>query len=239
MASDFTIVSWNIFQGLHYSTARSNWTVNAPIEDHVAALDADVLVLPEAWRINQPDATWAEDMADQMGYELHQWVSDSPSRTRERSKWRMVIMTRIPVRRLSDHVFPVLRPFGQRAAVRVQLESGLVIAGIHLLGIHLLGRAAVRDWRRERSELTALAAEVDVVAGDMNMWSPVVHRDTANLRPAVKARTFPANRPHSQIDHLLVSDRIEVVSAAVLPELGSDHLGLRATLRMRQPTTPG
>lgn len=234
MSSDFTIVSWNIFQGLHYTTARSNWTINAPIEEHVAALDADVLVLPETWRINRPDATWAEDMAAHMGYELHQWVSDSPSRARERSQWRMVIMTRIPVRRLDDHVFPVLGPFGQRAAVRVELlESGLVIAGMHLLGIHLLARAAIRDWRRERAELAAVAGEADIVAGDMNMWSPVVHRDTANLRPTVKARTFPANRPHSQIDHLLVSDRVEVISAAALPELGSDHLGLRATLRKR------
>ena len=96
-----------------------------------------------------------------------------------------------------------------------------------------MARAAIRDWRRERAELAAVAGEADIVAGDMNMWSPVVHRDTANLRPTVKARTFPANRPHSQIDHLLVSDRVEVISAAALPELGSDHLGLRATLRKR------
>jgi endonuclease/exonuclease/phosphatase family metal-dependent hydrolase len=47
----------------------------------------------------------------------------------------------------------------------------------------------------------------------------------------VRGRTWPAHRPHSQIDHVLVRDDVEVVDAAVLGEVGSDHLPLRVTLR--------
>jgi endonuclease/exonuclease/phosphatase family metal-dependent hydrolase len=52
----------------------------------------------------------------------------------------------------------------------------------------------------------------------------------------VRGRTWPASRPHSQIDHILVRrrDGTEVVHAEVLPAVGSDHRPVRATLRVKQ-----
>jgi len=47
----------------------------------------------------------------------------------------------------------------------------------------------------------------------------------------VRGRTWPAHRPHSQIDHVLVRDDVAVVDGGVLGEVGSDHLPLRVTLR--------
>ena len=49
-------------------------------------------------------------------------------------------------------------------------------------------------------------------------------------RRAVRGRTWPASRPHSQIDHILVRPEIGVVNSAVLGDLGSDHRPVRATL---------
>jgi endonuclease/exonuclease/phosphatase family metal-dependent hydrolase len=51
----------------------------------------------------------------------------------------------------------------------------------------------------------------------------------------VRGRTWPASRPHSQIDHILLrtNDGIEVVDHQVLPEVGSDHRPVRARLRVR------
>ena len=224
-------MSWNIFQGLHHRSRRDTWLQNLGIESHLAALDADVLVLPEAWRFGRSKARWAEDLASDLGYELHQWVADRPSRARETVPWRMVILTRIPARRLSDQILPTFRSFGPRAIVRVELEdSGLTIAGVHLYGIHLLQRNPA-GWFNERAEFRKTTTNNDIVAGDMNMWPFVVHRDAGPLRPAVKGRTYRANRTHSQIDHLLISDRVEILKSEVLPDMGSDHLGLRATLR--------
>jgi endonuclease/exonuclease/phosphatase family metal-dependent hydrolase len=48
----------------------------------------------------------------------------------------------------------------------------------------------------------------------------------------VRGRTWPAHRPHSQIDHVLVRDDVEVVDAAVLDEVASDHRPVRVTLRL-------
>lgn len=229
-ATPFSLVAWNIFQGLHHRSRRPNWHQNPDIESHLASLDADILVLPEAWRFRQPQAQWAEELADSLGYELHQWVSDSPSRPREISNWRMVILSRIPVRRLDDQVLTRLGGFGQRACVRIQiLDSGLTLAGCHLYGIHA-ARRDPRLWLRERKDFRELAETDDIVAGDMNMWGPVVLRDAPGMRRAVKGRTFTADRPHSQIDHILVSDNVNFTEAEVLPELGSDHRGLRVVL---------
>ena len=51
----------------------------------------------------------------------------------------------------------------------------------------------------------------------------------------VRGRTWPASRPHSQIDHILVRDGdagVEVLDSEVLPAVGSDHRPVRATLRV-------
>lgn len=234
VSTSFTIASWNIFQGLHHATKRNKWIQNPTVEDGLASLDADVLVLPEAWRFGQLDATWAEDLASRLGYELHQWISDKPSRQRESVPWRIVLLTRIPTRPLPAQVMPHMGRFGQRAIVRAELiDSGLTISAAHLYGIHLLANPSPRGWMDERRELRMAAANSDIVAGDLNMWGPVVHRDTKPLRAAVRGRTFPTKRPHSQIDHLLVSDRVDVLNSEVLPDMGSDHLAIRATLQAR------
>ena len=232
MSKPFTIVSWNIFQGLHHTANRRAWTPNLRIEDDLEALDADVLVLPEAWRFGQPKAMWAEELAERLDYDLHQWVADRPSRKRETVPWRMVMLTRIPTRPLPPQIMPQFGNFGQRAIVRAELvDSGLTIAAAHLYGIHLVRSTTPRAWIRERRELEVTAANNDIVVGDLNMWGPVVRRDTTPLRSAVRGRTFPAKRPHSQIDHLLVSSQVEVLRSQVLPEMGSDHRAIRANLQ--------
>jgi endonuclease/exonuclease/phosphatase (EEP) superfamily protein YafD len=71
-----------------------------------------------------------------------------------------------------------------------------------------------------------------VIVGDFNLWGPAVSALLPGWRRAVRGRTWPAHRPHSQIDHVLVRDGVEVVDAAVLGEVGSDHRPVRVTLRL-------
>jgi len=206
--------------------------MNEQVVANLRAIDADVLVLPEAWRFRIPDTTWSQELAAELGYELHQWVSDTPSRAREVVPFHMVVLTRIPAHRLPDIELPNFGPFGKRSIVQVELpESGLVVAGAHMYGIHLLLQRSPRGWWRERTALGEVASTVDVLAGDMNMWGPMMERDAAPLRRAVKGRTFPAKRPHSQIDHILVSDQVRVVSSKVFGDMGSDHRAVKATLQ--------
>ena len=49
-------------------------------------------------------------------------------------------------------------------------------------------------------------------------------------RRAVVGRTWPAWRPHSQIDHILVRGALRPVAGAVLPHAGSDHRPVRAEI---------
>lgn len=239
VGTDFSLVAWNIFQGLHHRSKRYRWVPNPAIEDDLAALDADVLVLPEAWRFARPDARWAEELAATLGYELHQWVADRAVRRREPVPWRMVVLTRIPARTLEPMVMSEYPSIGRRAAVRVELTGPqLTLAGVHLYGIHLLRYRRPRAWWNERHEFREICAASDIVAGDMNMWGPIVRRDGADLRGTVRGRTFPVPRPHSQIDHVLVSDRVEVLSSRILPPMGSDHLALHLDLRPRPVDVP-
>ncbi len=73
-----------------------------------------------------------------------------------------------------------------------------------------------------------------VLAGDMNMWgwciSAMAPRGWRRVRGG---STWPAHRPHSRIDHLLVTAPVEVVGTETLPDVGSDH---RAVPR---PAPPG
>ena len=68
------------------------------------------------------------------------------------------------------------------------------------------------------------------VAGDCNFWGPGVRTFLPGWRRAVLGRTWPASRPHSQIDHILVRPEIGVVNSEVLGDVGSDHRPVRATL---------
>jgi endonuclease/exonuclease/phosphatase (EEP) superfamily protein YafD len=74
-----------------------------------------------------------------------------------------------------------------------------------------------------------------IVAGDCNFWGPGVQAFFPGWVRTVRGRTWPASRPHSQIDHILVrrGDGTEVARSEVLPAVGSDHRPVRATLRVQ------
>jgi endonuclease/exonuclease/phosphatase family metal-dependent hydrolase len=70
-----------------------------------------------------------------------------------------------------------------------------------------------------------------VIAGDLNMPRPatVVAR---GYRPVVRGRTFPADRPLVQLDHMLLRGGVTALGAEVAEPLGSDHLPIRAQLSL-------
>jgi endonuclease/exonuclease/phosphatase family metal-dependent hydrolase len=62
-----------------------------------------------------------------------------------------------------------------------------------------------------------------VLAGDMNLWGPPVNSFFPAWRRAVTGRTWPAHRPHSQLDHVLITEALSVDSARIAARSGSDH----------------
>jgi endonuclease/exonuclease/phosphatase family metal-dependent hydrolase len=69
-----------------------------------------------------------------------------------------------------------------------------------------------------------------VLVGDMNFWGPPVSLALPGWRRAVRARSYPSWRAHSQIDHILVTRAVKVLSGESVAVGRSDHLPLRARL---------
>lgn len=214
--------------GLHNDGGRND------VVTECKKLDADVLVLQEAWWYGDTDSDLAESVAAAVGGELHRYTSPTTMR-RYPAQWTIAVISTLPSVRIDDAPL-VSMSNRERKMVRVQLvDSGIVIAGAHLDGIHAL-RTRPDIWMRQRAAFQRHAGENDIIAGDLNMWSPVVNRDARPLRNAIDGATWPSHKPkrspHSQIDHVLISDRLTVIDSEVCEDMGSDHRAVKATLRI-------
>jgi endonuclease/exonuclease/phosphatase family metal-dependent hydrolase len=76
---------------------------------------------------------------------------------------------------------------------------------------------------RRLGSLLPPADTAAVLAGDMNLWGPPVTSFFPAWRRAVTGRTWPAHRPHSQLDHVLITESLNVVEARIVDRSGSDH----------------
>jgi endonuclease/exonuclease/phosphatase family metal-dependent hydrolase len=101
---------------------------------------------------------------------------------------------------------------------------------LRLVNTHLSASVASplqlgRLWRQLRADPVPT-----LIAGDLNMPALVARR-YPGLTGLVRGRTFPADRPLVQLDHVLVSRGIEAGSGSVLPHAGSDHRPVMARFR--------
>ena len=122
----------------------------------------------------------------------------------------------------------------RRAMIVVDLtvdDRPVSVAGIHMS--HLL-YGSPRNFAEVRRRLSTEARPDAVLAGDMNAWGPLVRLFLrGGWRRAVIGKSWPAWRPHSQIDHILVRGALRPLRGAVLPDAGSDHRPVRAELTFR------
>lgn len=213
------------------------------------ALDPDVLVLQEAWRPARGRAV-VDELAAALGAVPHELplASDAnPARPRglrvpagPPGTCGLAVLSRLPVLARTDvdlgrapgdvihrrHglCVTVLPPGPPSAAVPV------TVAGVH--ASHRLW-GSLPQLRRLDAALEAVAAGPSIIAGDCNMWGTVIAPVLRTRRRAVRGATWPARRPHSQIDHIWISDGLEVLDGGVGPATGSDHRPVWARLRVR------
>lgn len=213
------------------------------VVDAIARLDADVVALEEVW---QPHGgrSFAVAAAERLGYHLEETAVApgviSPAKPdvvtevgESEGWWGIALLSRWPMRRrdlidlgriLTDPVHRVSMP------VEVDVPDGPpVLFSVAHISHRLFG--SPRQIRHLHAHLPA-SGRPAVALGDFNMWGPVVARLFPGWRRAVVGRTWPAHRPHSQIDHLLVNAAVRVVSGEVLPNQGSDHRPIRAVLEV-------
>jgi endonuclease/exonuclease/phosphatase family metal-dependent hydrolase len=128
---------------------------------------------------------------------------------------------------------PLARDLVHRAAIVVDLTAEgvpLSVIGTHMSHLQFGSHRNYADLRRQ---LRHEARPEAVLIGDMNLWGPPVRALLPEWHRAVKGPTWPAWRPHSQIDHILVRGGLRIVSGEVLPDGGSDHRPVRARLALR------
>lgn len=233
--------------GLHNDFAKTReGRRTGQLNDVVAGcveLDADVLVLQEAcwWpQESSPQGAGGEDssarsalideVAAAVGGVAHRY--ESPSVPRQYPvPWTIAVITRLAATRHAD--IPLRSMRRDRAMISLHLDDvGLTIGAGHHDGVHALRRRP-DIWLRQWRVLRDVAADHDVIVGDMNMWGPVLERNLVGMRRAVLGRTWPAWRPHSQIDHIMVNNRVQVVESTVANNMGSDHRAVRAVLAAR------
>ncbi|MGQ0824004.1 MAG: endonuclease/exonuclease/phosphatase family protein [Actinomycetota bacterium] len=236
----FTVAAFNAHWGFVRAAARRGEPFD--VSALVRGFDADVVVVPESFRF--ADGTTVLDGIAADGYEIqsrkfswlgtHNRHQDNPPVD---GHWELAVCSRLAVREwreiqmarvFRDHVDEI-----RRAIVAIVDVDGV---GVPIVGLHTSSKlwyaGPVMHLRSLRSALPDLSTPA-VIAGDHNLWGPGVCALLPGWRRAVRGRTWPGHRPHSQLDHILVSKRIEVLAGEVLAENGSDHRPVRARLALR------
>lgn len=241
---ELKITSFNCHAGLQ---ARRNGVCKPyDLQAVLRGFDADVIVVQESWT---PDGGTAavREFGDAVGAQ----VFELPFGRARLAPWPHVprdgagvgavglaIISRLPAEargRLAVGTVPG-DPTPERGGLHVVLDVDGV--EVDLVGIHLTSRLPYgppTQLRRLRPQLPD--GRPAIVAGDCNFWGPGVSALLPGWTRTVRGRSWPASRPHSQIDHILVRDgqgpgaRVVVLDHEVLPKVGSDHRPVRARLQ--------
>lgn len=153
----------------------------------------------------------------------------------EPGSWGIALLTTLPVLRHEVLVLPQLakdRARRRLITVLVETPEGPVRAScLHMS--HLI-HGSPRQYRQLAAAMGSGAPlGASVLLGDMNCWGPPLTALLPGWRRAVTGRTWPAWRPHSQLDHVLVGRGLEVLGGRVDDADASDHLPVVAELRRR------
>ena len=209
------------------------------VEAAIMSLDAPVIVLQETW---SPDALAPDPVgsaAKRLGARLYRVpvrhvdnlaevfipVQSGPG-TIGIALLSALPVTGYEVLGLGDVPNDTVSRQAQIATIETDGGASLRLAGTHLT-YRLLSPVQLARLMRHlrRSKLPT------VIAGDFNMPRQLA-RLAPGYAPAVRGRTWPAELPILQLDHVLAGRRVQPVRGTVLPPAGSDHLPIRASLRL-------
>jgi endonuclease/exonuclease/phosphatase family metal-dependent hydrolase len=200
-----------------------------------------VVALPETWVPHEGGGV--VERLERAGYhvELSRWATLAmhPKPRRDQPGdgwWALGIASRLPVLERRDIPLPwtVLDP----AHPRIAINLGVDVEGtrVDVVALHTSSRlwwaAPLVHLRGLRRALPPFDGPA-VLCGDFNLWGPPVERVLPGWRRTVRGRSYPSHRPHSQIDHILVNDRLTMVDGEVVDDRQSDHRPVRARLALR------
>ena len=147
----------------------------------------------------------------------------------ETGEWGLSFLTRLPIEEIR------IEPLGRLPRERVR--RAVIVARLsdadrpfYVLAVHgaHISHGSYRQYRRVNRIVQSLDPTLPVIlAGDFNCWRPLLRILLPGWRSLVKARTWPARFPHSQIDHILGRGPWERLGGGATNG-GSDHRALVA-----------
>jgi endonuclease/exonuclease/phosphatase family metal-dependent hydrolase len=239
---ELTLATFNVHWGRD-SVRRGLTPFDVP--GACAPLEADVLVLQESWAPDD-EPSQHEATADALGMEvvaqslgrssldpLPRVIGPPGARELGEGEWCVAVLSRLPITAHRIVHLPQLRlDKVNRVLVQVELDvegSPLTVVGTHFSHLEFGAPLHTRPLRRGLPPVDRPA----VFLGDMNMWGWCISAMVpAGWTRIGAGKTWPAHRPHSRIDHVLVAGGATEVWNDVAPEAGSDHRAVRARIRI-------
>jgi endonuclease/exonuclease/phosphatase family metal-dependent hydrolase len=235
--SDIEVSSLNVHGGV--GSAGQPFDVEAAIRD----LDADVVALQETWS-GEPGPDPVAVAAAALGARLFRLPVRPAASLRVlgipadsgpgQSGLAVLCRHRVTSYELADLGQARGDPVRRRAQIlTVELPDKSVV---RIAATHLTHRMT------SPLQLARLIRHLDgdsvptVIAGDLNMPG-LLASCARGYKMAVRGRTWPAGLPVTQLDHILAGPGIEPVAGVVLSPAGSDHLPIRARLRLTAAIT--
>ncbi len=216
--------------------------VNQRLDDvvrQISSAEADIVAVLE---LSTP-------LADRITKQLqasHPFASVHPQ---DPGNFGIGLWSRFPLR--DDHSFILNRDWNPSVEATVECPSG----SIHIIATHPVPPMNRNLFETRNDHMSMLARHVAtartrnpstpiVLAGDLNTtpWSPFYHQfltDTNLLSSATGRGLTPTWYRYQAfpfgivIDHILFSDELQCIDRQVLPDMGSDHRAVVATLRRR------
>ncbi len=263
------VATFNLHAGV------DGWGRPTRVLEHVAALDADVLVLPELWRgenghdfyeelrdrlsvdgafaplatgvrvtTGSGGRTWQPLLAHFTGehglyFDEHRSLTRAQRSRRveldapEHGQWGLGLLTRLAIEDVRVETLDRLpREKVRRAFIVARLhDAGRSFYVIAVHGAHL-SHGSHLQYRRITEFVESLEPSMPILlAGDFNCWRPLLRALLPGWRSMVRARTWPARTPHSQIDHVLARGPWTSLGGFA-SDGGSDHRALVADVAL-------
>jgi endonuclease/exonuclease/phosphatase family metal-dependent hydrolase len=208
--------------------------------------DADIYILPETWvpegeqyRLPPRVLQWAEMEDKNIFHARSVGVIRQDGKTRHRGELHTAIVTSFPMLETREFLLPKhpSDPSAERKVVAALLQT-TGNKPLWVVGVHLSSRVTfvpihnVRHLRKFIKQLSLDGYPI-VIGGDFNLWGWWVRIFLRKgFRRAVRGTSWPSELPHSQIDHILISEGITLSSGAVCQPGFSDHRAIVAEIKL-------
>jgi endonuclease/exonuclease/phosphatase family metal-dependent hydrolase len=211
-------------------------------------LDADIYVIPELWAPhNEQDGAeengsfivrWAEKTGHNIYTARASHSSPRKAKLRHEGDAHIAIVTKLEADQLQTFTFPNHRKDTSNdrncvaALLKTENNGSLWVLAVHFsANVPHVPISNLKALQHFIAELEKTGHPV-IVAGDFNLWGWWIRTiQRGPYRRAVRGRTWPAHKPHSQIDHIMFAKDIAVHHAAVLPAGHSDHRPVFADIK--------